>query len=346
MDIYPTHRDYRVPKFVEENTIKNATACKAVNDELKIESCYRGLPFPIPKSGNQAMWNHLQGYQALAFHGRAEVWVTPVSGPAVMVTRVNHINDYHYYNPDLPSLAGPEELFLRYLGKDEAPARLAGSQFMMLDPVDQFTLGRRAYFYTAGRRWVKLAANLAYDTPTPYGAGSATMDDSQSFLGALDRFDFALGGKKEKFIYYNNFSFSDPQTCPPEKIVSTHGFPNPDCVRWELHRVWVVKATLKPGKSHLYHKRIFYWDEDGYVAGASESYNANGKLFRFANNILLPFFEAPGAQGAGNVYLDIDSGITVHTAILSGPGGGLEVITTPLPDDMFRPDAMAGAGIR
>ena len=37
---------------------------------------------------------------------------------------------------------------------------------------------------------------------------------------------------------------------------------NPDLERWELHRVWVVEATLKEGKRHIYAKRVFYVDED------------------------------------------------------------------------------------
>lgn len=88
------------------------------------------------------------------------------------------------------------------------------------------------------------AADLAYDTPSPVGGGTATMDDAKAFFGALDRYDFKLIGKKEKFIYYNNYMLTDIKTCSSKKIHSTKGFPNPDCVRWELHRVWAVEATL------------------------------------------------------------------------------------------------------
>lgn len=36
----------------------------------------------------------------------------------------------------------------------------------------------------------------------------------------------------------------------------------PQYVRYEKHRVWVVEATLKPGARHVYGKRRFYLDED------------------------------------------------------------------------------------
>ena len=53
---------------------------------------------------------------------------------------------------------------------------------------------------------------------------------------------------------------------------------NPDFVRWELHRVWVVEATLKPGKRHIYHRRVFYLDEDTWQALASDEYDARGEI--------------------------------------------------------------------
>lgn len=346
MDIYPTHRDYRMPKYVEANTLKNATACKAVNNELKLEGCYGGLPFPIPKTGNQVMWNHLAGYQSWTVKGRAEAWIVPSDGSAALVDRVDYTNNWPGFNPAISGPLPADSMYFRYIGTDEAPARLAGGKFMFHDPFDQIGVGRRAYLYVTGRRWVKLAANLAYDTPTPYGGGIATMDDSQVFMGALDRFDFTLAGKKEKFIYYNNYQFNDRNTCSTERITSTRGFPNPDCVRWELHRVWVVKSALKAAFNHVYHQRIFYWDEDSYVFGMSESYDAKGKLFRFANIVGFPYFEAEGAHASGDSYLDLPSGVWSATGMQLCATCGESVIKTALPEDTFRPDAMAGAGIR
>ena len=51
-------------------------------------------------------------------------------------------------------------------------------------------------------------------------------------------------------------------------------------MRWELHRVWVVEATLKPDKRHIYSKRVFYLDEDSWTALASDQYDARGQLYR------------------------------------------------------------------
>ena len=39
---------------------------------------------------------------------------------------------------------------------------------------------------------------------------------------------------------------------------------NPEYLRWELHRVWVVEATLKPGRRHQAVRSLYYVDEDSW----------------------------------------------------------------------------------
>jgi Protein of unknown function (DUF1329) len=343
MDIYPSHRDWVFPQYVLDNTIKNATACKGIDNELKLKGCYGGLPFPIPKTGNQAMWNHLLNYLGWSVDGRSEYWLVPTSGDAVLIGRSTFQNNYPYYDPDIKSPLPADAIFYRYLGKDEAPARAVGGQFLLFDPLDPLGVGRKVYQYQPSRRWVKITADLAYDTPNPYTGGAATMDDGGVFSGALDRFDFELVGKKEKFIYNNNYQLNDLKACPNTLITSTKNFPNPDCIRWELHRVWVVKATLKPGFHHIYQKRVFYWDEDGSVGGSSENYDANGKLYRIVSNSTIPFYEAPGGFGGTPVFMDLKTGIWATGSIMSCPGCGWWPILTRISENTFSPGAMGGA---
>ncbi len=42
----------------------------------------------------------------------------------------------------------------------------------------------------------------------------------------------------------------------------TKGHENTQYMRFELHRVWVLQATLKSGYRHQYAKRVLYLDED------------------------------------------------------------------------------------
>ncbi|WP_410722741.1 DUF1329 domain-containing protein, partial [Burkholderia sp. SIMBA_052] len=54
--------------------------------------------------------------------------------------------------------------------------------------------------------------------------------------------------------------------------------PNPEALRYELHRVWVLEASLKPGNRHVYAKRRFYIDEDTWGAVMADSYDARNLL--------------------------------------------------------------------
>ena len=346
MDIYPTHRDFVMPKYVQDNTLQNATACKAVERELKLVGCWGGIPFPIPKTGNQVMWNHLTSYVTFNLIGISEVWVVPPTGDPVLVDRGEILNNYPYYDPKQVGPLKDNVAYLRFIGVEEAPARLAGNKTMLIDAVDQVNIGRHAYVYATGRRWVKLAADLAYDTPNPYSGGTATMDDSRGFLGALDRFDFESLGKKEKFIYYDNYALTDRKACTSEKTHSSKNFPHPDCVRWELHRVWVVKATLKPGKRHIYTKRMFYWDEDTYSAGQGENYDAKGNLYRITTNHAYPVYEADAFMPASNTFMDLQTGLWASSGISNCAGCGYRFTGLDFPESMFDPSAMAGSGIR
>ena len=53
---------------------------------------------------------------------------------------------------------------------------------------------------------------------------------------------------------------------------------NPDLARYELHRVWVVDAKLKPGQRHLYSRRTLYVDEDSWHILAIDYYDSRGQL--------------------------------------------------------------------
>src|SRR5256885_5333318 len=60
--VYPTRRTAAAPQWVYDNTFKNAT--RATMDPSGEQGpfpkgAYGGTPFPIPKTGEDAIWNHL-----------------------------------------------------------------------------------------------------------------------------------------------------------------------------------------------------------------------------------------------------------------------------------------------
>jgi hypothetical protein len=126
--------------------------------------------------------------------------------------------------------------------------------------------------------------------------------------------------------------------------VTTPNFINPDLVRWELHRVWVVEATLKPGKRHIYAKRTFYLDEDSWTALAADQYDAKGRLYRASFAHMSPSYDARTPNAETQAFYDLTSGV-YNVSFFMGPYGGVQY-TDPLPANQWSPDALAGAGIR
>jgi hypothetical protein len=346
MDVYPTHRDYVYPPYVLENTIKNATSCKGVNQDLKLEGCYGGVPFPLPKNGNEVMWNHLLYFGAHANAGNLDSTLTPADGRGLQTARTPFIQQFDNYDPKNTKPLPSDVTYWRISATYTAPARSVGSGLILIDSLDMVDKGRRAYQYIPGQRRVKLSPNLAYDTPNPTTGGSSVMDEGKVFLGALDRFDFKLVGKKEKFIPYNNFGLTYGQACSRDKIVNNKNFPNPDCIRWELHRVWQVEATLKPGFRHIYQKRVFFWDEDTAGTGVSENYDAAGKLYRMVMSISYPFYENDfGMYAEGTIAMDMQTGAWISNGLATEPGMGVW-LSPPQDDRAFSPEALAGQGVR
>lgn len=143
----------------------------------------------------------------------------------------------------------------------------------------------------------------------------------------------------------NGFDLTDPEKCPPEKVLTKNHY-NPDCVRWELRRAWVVEATLKPGFRHILPKRVFYFDEDGYQSGLGDSWDAAGKIYRLDSNVVYPWYDKPyGEMGTSNITYDFATGTYFSSGVYSCPGCGLYGIPKP-PEAHFSPEALAGSGVR
>jgi hypothetical protein len=186
-----------------------------------------------------------------------------------------------------------------------------------------------------------VAPDLSHDTPNPGTAGATTFDDTFIFNGSMDRFAFKLIGKKEMLVPYNAYA-AVYQAKQDELLKPNHL--NPDLVRWELHRVWVVEATLKEGKRHVYGKRVFYLDEDSWAALASDQYDGRGQLYRTGFAYMAPSYDLPAPYSDMFGHYDLVSRIYSLTGFIAETGGLRH--TKPLPDREWTADALAGAGVR
>jgi hypothetical protein len=130
--------------------------------------------------------------------------------------------------------------------------------------------------YLSGQRRVRRAPSINFDTPNSVASGVNFVDENYGGTGSPERFDWKLIGKKEMIIPYNN---NQLLANADEKVMGQRHV-NPDYMRWELHRVWEVEATLKAGKRHAVPKRKYYYDEDNWGNAMIDGWDAEGTLWR------------------------------------------------------------------
>ncbi len=337
MDLYRSHRTVAYPPYVLDNTLKNAVTAETANGGNVLRNATGGIPFPIPKNGYEAIWNHFTSYRGEAYTCQATTLNVDTSGRIISSGQSDFFFDWPYsfrQNPD-PDILMKKAIYTK------SPARLNGSAAIIIDAVNPAEKARIVYQYIPGQRRVMLIPDIAFDLPDSGTSGAITYDEVDIFNGSLERFDFKLMGKKEMIVPYNEYKLLY-QTAPDEMVVQNHL--NPDHVRWELHRVWVVEATLKPGKRHIYSKRIFYLDEDSWAALAADRYDLSGQLFRTIFVIMAYSYDAQA------IFLDTYFNYNLITGgyniVNSLGGGGWLRYTAPRSEKEWSPDALAGSGVR
>ncbi|MNV11254.1 hypothetical protein D3C71_1018140 [compost metagenome] len=340
VDVFPTHRTVSLPQAILDNGVKNASGAKSLEGGLAIDNVLPGIPFPIPQSGNEAMWNFLLRYQGVSISSKYDSWNVDSAGvPSLATTGQANISYPIYENLSQPISSADVyyQMKLAYTG----PARRAGEAIMLKDAANPLQQPRRAWQYLPGQRRVKLAPSLAYDTPNPGTAGAGTYDDVFVFNGALDRYDWKLVGKQEMIVPYNTYKLTYVQD--PKSLTSANHLA-PDFVRWEKHRVWVVEGTLKSGARHIYAKRRFYLDEDSWTALASDQYDARGQLYRGSFAFLSQSYDKQVPDSTPFMIYDLVGGSYNINGVV-GPYGGIKYIE-PLSKAQWSSESLAGAGIR
>lgn len=284
VDVYPTHRTAAAPRYVYDNTLRNATACKLKDGGHSVEGCFGGIPFPIPKSGAEVIWNHLLRVEAESIELGFKNIVGTANGTLNLATRNDEAFQYPYYYKDGSAETWSGEYWIQRFNTTAPPFK-AGESLVIRDSVDART-PRQAWQYLVGQRRVRRAPTVGYDTPDFVASGANYFDEVMGFMGHPDRFSWKLVGKKEMYIPYNANALV---TATEEDAFGTFHL-NPGKLRWELHRVWEVEATVADGKRHAVPKRTFYFDEDTWLLVLMDGYDAEGKLWRTSQ---IPPFVVP-----------------------------------------------------
>ncbi|MEP5763848.1 MAG: DUF1329 domain-containing protein [Halieaceae bacterium] len=279
VDVYPTHRDGAYSDLYLEKLKYNALHAELYNGEDGIRGFTGSVAFPIPKSGAEVIWNTRSSGPNYTLAGTYSD-IAVFSNGSRSVRRSTIMSEYPYVNPD--NKVGMEEPDLgiwaaRVMTTVHEPLRDKGTITAIFEPYDYITHAREAWRYLPGSRRVRRAPTVGYDTPDGPG-GFITVDDTLGFNGAMDRFEWKLLGKQELFVPFHNYAFDDTSVDYDELLPPFHA--NPDYVRYEKRRVWVVEATLREGKRHIYGKRRFYVDEDSWNIVMTENYDGRGELWK------------------------------------------------------------------
>jgi len=346
IDVYPTHRTAALPQWVYDAIYKNALNANLSEDGYCVRNAYNGIPFPIPKSGNEAIFNHMLAFQGISCELLFRNYVITSRGKPTMVVEAHNDYQYPYYNRDMPyeewKKSDGRYFLLRVM--QYAPPFKAGECLIWWDPVDMYNSKRKAWQYLTGQRRVRRAPAIAYDTPDFVSSGQNYFDEIWVFNGAIDRYDWKLVGKKEMYIPYNCNDYYAHKDM--EVIGNGVQYIDPDHVRWELHRVWVVEANLAEGKRHVVAKRRIYIDEDSWYAILYDGWDGKGNLWRYTQAIPLIVWELPAIYPITFGVHDLLTGTRTVTNQINEMKYQLKVIPYARDNSIWESDNMVGTGIR
>ena len=311
MRVYPTRRSASFPERTYEMTLANAETGRLVADGEGVADVAEGFPFPLPQNAYELIWNHKLKYKGTG-GVRYNNQVAPTTGGSFQLVKLREEFLGLYYIRG-NTIEDTNNILLYFFQEVESPARLAGNILLVHETLNQVVQPRQAWIYNPGQRRVRRAPNVAYDNPGTASDGLRTNDMTDMFNGAMDRFEWEVVGKKEMYIPYNSYRVHSGDLRPDDIVRPGHL--NPELMRYELHRVWIVDARLREGTRHINSRRTFYLDEDSYQIALIDHYDRRGELWRASEAHSINFYEVPTYWTTIETHMDLQSGRYVSTGL-------------------------------
>src|SRR5512137_1655151 len=219
MNVYQTRRTACLPQDAYD--VIKSMSTKIDLQGFGFTGGFSYAPFPIPKNGLEAIWNHVPRYLGGGVLRQFNTF--PVRGNGDYYKIATEERRVFFANLD----QSKDNLLGVFMSRFLAPATLEGTVFLVHEPIDQVKEGRSAWIYNAGQRRVRRAPDLSYDNVNDGTEGLRTTDQFDAFNGAPDRYDWKLVGKKEMYVPYNAYKLSDKKLKYKEDIIRQNT-PNPD----------------------------------------------------------------------------------------------------------------------
>lgn len=342
INVYQTRRSASFPQYVYDATVENAKNSSLIAGGNGITGAAIGVPFPIPANGLEVIWNHILRYRGEGIKRQGGQAIPTASGNYTYIGFDDQLTLPYSKIGAQANVLEEQNILFKFKQKVTEPARLAGTALLVYDTMDQIKKPRQAWTYNTGQRRVRRAPNVAYDAPGTAADGLRTTDDFDMFNGAPDRYTWELKGKKELLIPYNDYRLHSDKLSYDDILQAGHI--NPEHVRYEKHRVWVVEAKLKENTRHTYKKRVFYFDEDSWQVAVTDIYDNRDELYRVGIAHGLNYYELPTQWSTLEVFHDFQS--RRYIAMGLDNEAKMYDFSVKLDDKSFTPSALRREGRR
>lgn len=350
MNVYPTRRTAVYKTYIYKAALENAGRADIListdrPNMIGFKNAITGWAFPIAKNGPQALMNVMT--RPVAPWTNSWDNIAPVTSNGNYEVVKLSVQLHWPYSEEGHTLENfdpnkPGTGFL-YYQTATAPAKQAGQVVLAREPMSFFQQFRQAWSYSPGQRRVKRAPQIVYDNPLTSSDGLATTDQKYGFNGPNDRFEWTLEGRQEIYIPYNSYKLHSG-TIKVSDIITKEGRLNQNLARYELHRVWKLVGTLRPGTTHDYGKRVLYLDEDNWWVTLQDGYDRRNQLWRYYELHPVNYYDIGYVGSTIEDQYDLSAGRMVILGLDnedSAPDFSFRA-----PDDYFTPDEVRRQGVR
>jgi hypothetical protein len=222
------------------------------------------------------LWNH-----KLRWRGPASSrWLKQASvSPSGEATYVSFREDAE--SPFSQGTVGEDGVVQRFLWLVLQPQRLLGFLTLSQDTLDADAAPAAAWQQQPasgeGRR-IRKSRSFGFDNPAMLSDDLRFDDQYDGFFGSPERYVWRTVARREMVVPYNAYRLHSGRGDLRETLRPAHL--DPALARYELHRVWVVEATLKPKALHRAKRRTFYFDEDSWQILMVDLYDRSDRLWR------------------------------------------------------------------
>jgi hypothetical protein len=338
--VYEGRRDFRYPDEICEIAKKNAVEAELIDGGMGYTGYQGPVPFPIPSGENQAMQvlaNHNYPYRAFTEQMEQRDLADVNSNGSITWGRT--------HNAALNVITLPEEIgkpvgdIMAYSDTGTIlPTRDQGKRTVSIEPMN-FAKGQRlAWTYNPGTRRVRQLPEYGFDTPSAGTSGKMVIDQDRLMNGSPERFDWELKGKREIFVPANAYKLHEKSVAYDDLLTPNHA--NPDFMRYELRRVWVLEGSLKSTHRHKYGKRVLFIDEDTWHGVMSDFYDTRGELVNHAFLNYYYAYDMNAWQAGSSFYHDLATGGYVAYNLFQDLDKGPILNAGGLTPEMFTPAAL------